>query len=1528
MSSLFVGKMESTTTYSRYTYNPYTQHPDGRPLGSKSGAQATNPRTDKDGETTTYFDVMLAASKEQATSRKRKASTKEKKKSAARDPHQAAAARAAAQQRKKRREDAEASRVDQGAAKGDWQSKTWDFLTKVLNCVKKNVGFSQHGDRQLRGQWPSFCYSPLVQPSKDPLNWRNILGDEVEEDDLTKSDFAMPDLMILSPEERWPQLYPDGKPCCPFHPGFTDCVEHLGYSHYFRRCYGCRNNVALIGRRYKCTILEKRGDQKYTFFSYSAGVLNQAPAYVQGWWRDNGFRLSHRAGLSWQVVDQLRSLLANGSGVSGFYRSLLEGYKQSHANRAKMWRGYSSAMYVKSTKEHHKARSLFFDFDDPQSEAKVPSLAYLIEVVIREIELKIPYYTRKLQMIGGRNLSADHSHKVAKVVLIQSERGFDGIYTIMNEFGKVLAFFFVNGTTLYEVEDALRKLDHRYQLHGFAGPIFFTTDRCCDEREFFSGTKNRQKKPIFTSFAEQYGSTTDSDSVPTDNCPETRFVQVPYLELPCDAIVPASLETAEMTAGEIIRQSLDNNWNVIGIDCEWAIGPAAKLRATQNNYERGPDTVAIGLPDGKTYVFELRRYRSFPKALRKLIEDPNIQKAARQISADKSKLRENGIELRGCIELGQLAKSRGVIPVATAGLDVIVEKLFGCCVEKDPTIRLSDWDLPLKEQQVKYAAIDVYAHMFCYLKLDQIGHVDARATPNPKSSDLPPGTQVLLYNTNKSAVVASGVITCSQVVCENGLYGTATDRRHVKVRVIHDDVRIPSTVIKKDAGRRSFHDLFEVDGAKENPDGFVEVAWSMVQLRIAPPETERQEEVSVVTRNVAVPVPSDSNNDDEGEQGSIPDGTVPDGTGAVPDGTGAVPDGTGAVPNGSNDIGDEPDSSINIEHIFKKEDDGKDEGNHKGTKQDLEHIFLRFARVLSKEHGAFPAFMARLSDAFFVASQADIKLIQAALRKHGLTDDQIKAKPWQYYKKRVRRTVPGREILERDFKRVVNLFADLTDGKTGKPLFSNKAWALVRSTLKHIRKGCLSDIPGECYYVQTGVDSLGIPLFSCIRGTSALEGFHQKIRQLIRAFNCSPRFAIALLHEFIHRWNHDIDVRILGLPQKYANYYDGWEVEQEIEIASEWPENEEIPHPSWQSTKDYTSTGETFGLNTEGIGIGIGIDVLDGGNGDVELQAVEDDDAELEAEALRVVDAINDGTLGEQPAESDETTAENVLASAQILSESAAWVSSQFGLCRALGKVETSTEETFYRENYHRFQNHRGQEADNFTSIAFGAFASFWNDVIKEEEAGRRPKTDMTLKTAFHLQAYWKKLRRDCNIAATLLPVHRANKEMRREMRGPSRSKEVQIPDAQTPSERQVTKDSAAYDDEDDDFAAMDVDDDVEDHGVSGESTPAKANHRVAVPAFDGRMPTGIDPGVYQEAVPRLPTNSNDGAKKKPARQSPRCRQCGHEYGDGSQYHSLHKREGFGGSGQRRFCLVAEQERLEGFPLPEGAKMPRRSRSK
>jgi hypothetical protein len=44
------------------------------------------------------------------------------------------------------------------------------------------------------------------------------------------------------------------------------------------------------------------------------------------------------------------------------------------------------------------------------------------------------------------------------------------------------------------------------------------------------------------------------------------------------------------------------------------------------------------------------------------------------------------------------------------------------------------------------------------------------------------------------------------------------------------------------------------------------------------------------------------------------------------------------------------------------------------------------------------------------------------------------------------------------------------------------------------------------------------------------------------------------------------------------------------------------------------------------------------------------------------------------------------------------------------------------------------------------------------KKAGDRHKTDMTLKSVYHLQAYWKEFKRASNSATTLLIVDTANK--------------------------------------------------------------------------------------------------------------------------------------------------------------------------
>jgi len=54
----------------------------------------------------------------------------------------------------------------------------------------------------------------------------------------------------------------------------------------------------------------------------------------------------------------------------------------------------------------------------------------------------------------------------------------------------------------------------------------------------------------------------------------------------------------------------------------------------------------------------------------------------------------------------------------------------------------------------------------------------------------------------------------------------------------------------------------------------------------------------------------------------------------------------------------------------------------------------------------------------------------------------------------------------------------------------------------------------------------------------------------------------------------------------------------------------------------------------------------------------------------------------------------------------------------------------------------------------------------------------MTLKNDYHLQAYWKQLKKDGNCVATLLPVRHANKSLHKEYRGQLRQTNAAIPDS------------------------------------------------------------------------------------------------------------------------------------------------------
>jgi hypothetical protein len=136
------------------------------------------------------------------------------------------------------------------------------------------------------------------------------------------------------------------------------------------------------------------------------------------------------------------------------------------------------------------------------------------------------------------------------------------------------------------------------------------------------------------------------------------------------------------------------------------------------------------------------------------------------------------------------------------------------------------------------------------------------------------------------------------------------------------------------------------DAVEEEATGFINIPWKLKDLQVSTVSVEPQEQISLMTKMASIPAPLTDDDDDDGA------------------------------------IFPEP-----VEEM--EEDPEHDEYFHKGVKQDIEHIFLRFARVLTKAHGVFGTFMSRLSDAFFVPSLEDIEFIKAALCHSGVSNEDI-----------------------------------------------------------------------------------------------------------------------------------------------------------------------------------------------------------------------------------------------------------------------------------------------------------------------------------------------------------------------------------------------------------------------------------------------------------------------------------------------------------------------------------------------------------
>jgi transposase len=196
------------------------------------------------------------------------------------------------------------------------------------------------------------------------------------------------------------------------------------------------------------------------------------------------------------------------------------------------------------------------------------------------------FETKVMQGIDGIMFKGDASHKVTKLIYVNTdEKVYHGLYTLMNEFGEVIGWWFIRTGKMEELEDSIRKLKRRYEIHNFDRPEVIYSDR----PEMDRSTWER----IWPSLRPE----AEASQFKRSSTDHFRFGSE-YLTFPDEEKIPTVIYKAEECSAIInrIRECLDLNGGkkVLGFDLEW-------------NKGRNPvATIQLSLISGLSFVFSLK----------------------------------------------------------------------------------------------------------------------------------------------------------------------------------------------------------------------------------------------------------------------------------------------------------------------------------------------------------------------------------------------------------------------------------------------------------------------------------------------------------------------------------------------------------------------------------------------------------------------------------------------------------------------------------------------------------------------------------------------------------------------------------------------------------------------------------------------------------------------------------------------------------------------------------------------------------
>jgi len=589
---------------------------------------------------------------------------------------------------------------------------------------------------------------------------------------------------------------------CKFHAWRDD--------HIARRVTDLYGHYYIMSRRYKCNSCEKhaaaikkaeeeqnqqdeetntadadgaRQNEKsapeYTFMGYNEktlqllpdGLGDKFPAY-----------LTHKAGVDMSLIDLMRPLLQFGVKAKQF-RDLLQELARKKHSRDWLERENKIARIERTSPDFApQNKTMFGAFDDKSTyDGHVPSTQYLASVYKKYSKDIRFYLLRELKKRPAKWLRWDVSYKEAKKLCrYKGSAIFKGLVTACNELGEVRLQFHVVTDSHEQMMNALAAYRETIMLLGQEMPEIVFTDNPASDYYFFC-----EQLPSLVEHEKQI------------NNKHSTIVEFARSGVPKCQIEPQDIFYADTPAKmneavNLLRNHLKDNPDcsrVLGLDEEHEYGsrlqypPSGRGRVAlvQIGYEIVP---------GKTKALLLKlsvlpKNSPLPDSLLQLFKDPEFSYAGVKVKNDIERITEDFKcpDLQRTmqhIELGPMAKDRGVVDDAGVGLRKLTLLMLNEEMSKDNDVRSSKWaNKILTDCQKSYSAIDATKSLEVYLALAKMKCYSTRL----KSHEATQGVKVNIITPHgRVGAMGMGTVQAIGTIQEQEAWDPPTTMRRIRSR--------------------------------------------------------------------------------------------------------------------------------------------------------------------------------------------------------------------------------------------------------------------------------------------------------------------------------------------------------------------------------------------------------------------------------------------------------------------------------------------------------------------------------------------------------------------------------------------------------------------------------------------------------------------------------------------------------------------------------------------------------------------------